>query len=115
MLRGNKEASPSARLEASSSAPSQSRGARVERNTEKSKCRDPSATDVLHDLGCVTSTAPCHRFPPGESAARRAGRACVAVRAFASARAVCLHVRGGDVSLPSVCRRRVMSLCRGGR
>ncbi|XP_074971638.1 macrophage colony-stimulating factor 1 isoform X2 [Phalacrocorax aristotelis] len=58
MLRGNKEASPLARLEASGSAPSQSPSAWVEHNVEKLRCRNPSATDVLHDLGCVTSTAP---------------------------------------------------------
>lgn len=54
MLRGNKEASLAAWLEASGSAPSQSRSARVERNTEKLRCWDPSATDVPHDLGCIT-------------------------------------------------------------
>lgn len=95
MLRGNKEASLSARLEASGSAPSQSPSAWVEHDMEKLRHWDLSATNVLHDLDRVTSAAPCLSFPPdrafGESIAHQGGRAGVAVRACASARAVCLH------------------------
>jgi len=59
MMRENEEASPSARLEASGSAPSQSPSARLGCHMEKSRRRDPSATEVLHDLGLVTSASPC--------------------------------------------------------
>lgn len=115
MLRGNKEASPSAQLEASIWAPSQNPSARVERNMEKSRRRDHSATDVLHDR--VTSAA----LPASVSPTKSLGRALLAgveepVLPFVLLRApvLRLHVLGGDVSLPSVCRSCAVSLCRGG-
>lgn len=63
MLRGNKEASPSAQLVASIWAPSQNPSTRVEYNMEKSRRQDPSATNVLRDHGRVTSAAPRLSFP----------------------------------------------------
>lgn len=91
MLRGNKESSPSAQLEASIRAPSQNPSARVEHNMEKSRRRDRSATDVLHDR--VTSAA----LPASVSPTKSLGRALLtrveeAVLPFVLLRAPVLRV-----------------------